>query len=249
MKSCPKCGRPVDKGSICGSCGHPLTDAQPSSRPKASRSPVLAIALAVCGIGSLILLASATRSPTTPPISESPSRRTTETVPVSDRDVTARPVESASRRPTPHWTARGESAGRRRQPKVITFELVADRDVAVWRSLVRPVLTIRCLAGTSEVFILTNSAASLEPDTRLHTIKLSFDDGAELVQMWEHSVNHDALFAPDGGALAHQIARADRMSFTFTPFNASPAVATFSVAGFSAQVQTAARKSCGWKTS
>jgi hypothetical protein len=139
------------------------------------------------------------------------------------------------------------SVGGRTQPRAITFELVADKDVAVWQSLVRPVLIVRCQARATEVFVVTNSAASIERDTRLHTVKLSFDDGNELAQMWEHSVDHEALFAPDGTALAQQIAKAKSMSFTFTPFNASPTLVTFSVAGFSGQLQPPARKACGWK--
>jgi hypothetical protein len=202
--------------------------------------------MAVCGIGSLILLVSATRSPGTPTSTESPAQKA---VAVNDPQRAARPVEAARSRPTPRWTSRRVSVDGRAQPRAITFELVADKDVAVWQRLVRPVLTVRCLAGTTEVFVLTNSAASFERDTRQNTVKLSFDDGDALAQMWEPSVKHDALFAPDGNALAHQIARAESMSFTFTPFNAPPAVATFSVAGFTAQLQPAARKSCGWKTS
>jgi hypothetical protein len=59
-------------------------------------------------------------------------------------------------------------------------------------------------------------------------------------------VNHDALFAPDGSTLLNQIASARRMSFTFTPFNASPAIVNFSVAGFDAQLARAAKR-CGLK--
>jgi hypothetical protein len=36
------------------------------------------------------------------------------------------------------------------------------------------------------------------------------------------------------------------MSFVFTPFNASPAVVQFNVAGFESQLQSAA-KNCAWK--
>ena len=127
----------------------------------------------------------------------------------------------------------------------MTFELPADEDVPVWQSLVRPVLTIRCERKASEVFVMTYTPSSFER-ARQHTVKMTFDGGTELAQEWEHSVNHDALFAPPKTDLARQIAKADRMSFTFTPFNAPPAVARFSVGGFSDQVTPALQRACGW---
>ena len=60
---------------------------------------------------------------------------------------------------------------------------------------------------------------------------------------------HDALFAPEKNDLARHIAGADRMSFTFTPFNAQSAVATFTVGGFSEQVTPALQRACGWTPS
>jgi hypothetical protein len=98
------------------------------------------------------------------------------------------------------------------------------------------------------VFVLTSSAAKIERDNATHhRVTVSFDEGGDVAQMWEHSLEHDALFAPDGRALARQIASAERMSFTFTPFNAPPAVVTFSVNGLGDELQPQARRSCGWK--
>ena len=248
MQTCPKCGRPVDKESSCASCGPgpKASDPKASKRPKPSRLPLFLIAFAICGIGSLMLIASATRSPAPPPNGDSPVRPAAAKVTVG-KPPAARPAEAPRSRPAQRWTASRLAV--RAQPDAYTFELVADHDVPVWQSLVRPVLIVRCLAKTTEVFVVTKSAAAIERDTRQHTIRLRFDDHEEVPQMWEHSVGHDALFAPDGSAVARQIAGADRMSFTFTPFNAQPTVVKFNVVGFDAQLRPAARRACGWKAS
>ena len=125
------------------------------------------------------------------------------------------------------------------------FELSADEDVKVSRKRVRPLLTVRCVAKKTEVFVVTRSPASIE-STGKHTIHVAFDGGDEDTQTWEHSVDHDALFAPDGHTLARQIVGARTMSFAFTPFNSPLAITTFSVAGFNTEVESAAKK-CGWK--
>jgi hypothetical protein len=90
---------------------------------------------------------------------------------------------------------------------------------------------------------MTHSPANIEGNTRLHSVKLSIDNGEPAAQMWEHSVDHDALFAPDGRALTRRLAGARHMAFTFTPFNAPPAVANFTVDGLGARL-AAAGKSC-----
>ena len=122
------------------------------------------------------------------------------------------------------------------------FELPADEDVELWRKHVRPVLTMRCAAKTTEVFVVTMSPAMPEGKSNLHTIKVSFDDREPVEQTWEHSVDHDALFSRDGAAMMRQITRAQRMTFSWAPFNAPPAKVTFDVDGFAAHQKTAASK-------
>ena len=100
----------------------------------------------------------------------------------------------------------------------------------------------------SEVFVMTYTPSSFER-ARQHTVKLSFDGDSELAQEWEHSVNHDALFAPEKNNLTRDIARAQKMSFAFTPFNAPSAVAKFSVGGFADQLTPALQRACGWAAS
>jgi hypothetical protein len=206
---------------------------------KQSRIWLLLIAVAIAGIGSLMLFAASRRATTTPSVTASAEIRVDKALPNS------RPRESVrepSPGPSPQWVTKGPS---RRGFNGISFELAAVDDVDVWHKRVRPVLTVRCTPKETEVFVWTQSAASIEASGK-HTVQVTFDDARSAAEMWEHSVDHDALFAPDGKALMRQIADAGTMSFTFTPFNAPPALVRFSVDGFDEQMKSAGR-ACGWR--
>jgi hypothetical protein len=271
MKNCPKCGRPVEDGPVCQSCGYalpavanlesdssavrinsPTIDKSPkppksvaagAARPRRSRFSPMAIGITAAGIAALTLLASAMRSPATPPPVQTAlaSNHVPAAAPTAAPAIISVPPASIS---VSRWSAT-ELTRRGHGTYGIMFELAADETIAVWRKRVRPVLTIQCAANTAEIFVMTDSAASFE-NTGRHTVLVGFDDGDAIEQIWDHSLNHDALFAPAGNVLLNQIASARRMSFTFTPFNASPAIVNFSVAGFDAQLARAAKR-CGLK--
>ena len=130
--------------------------------------------------------------------------------------------------------------------RTIQFELPAENDVLVWRDRVRPVLTVRCLSARTEAFVVVNWPPSVEEDADHHTARISFDDEAEIMEPWVRSVGYDALFAPDGVALARQLASVQKMRFGFTPYNASPALVEFDVRGFDELIDPLAR-TCKWK--
>jgi hypothetical protein len=129
------------------------------------------------------------------------------------------------------WTGSKQARWARDGSKTIAFELEAEKDIAVWMKRVRPLLAIRCLYHTTEVMVLPDSAASIEPNDR-HTVRVGFDGGADAQQLWFGSDDHQALFAPEGAAFANQIATARTMRFGFTPYNAKPVVIEFDVRGF-----------------
>jgi hypothetical protein len=108
---------------------------------------------------------------------------------------------------------------------------------------VRPTLAVRCLGGQTEVFVFTDTAASVEREDDKHTVHVGFDNADDVAQQWLDSADHRELFAPDGAALARQIAGARRMKFRFTPFNASPVVVEFDVHGAEEPLQ-AVTKMC-----
>jgi hypothetical protein len=96
------------------------------------------------------------------------------------------------------------------------------------------------------VFVATRSAASIEAEAGSHTVRLQIDDDAELIQQWSDSVTGQELFASDSVALARRLATAQRLRFSFTPYNAKPVAAEFAVKGFDALAPLVG-KTCGWK--
>ena len=116
----------------------------------------------------------------------------------------------------------------------------------MWHKRVRPQLAVRCFDRSAEIDVVTHSAASFEGSTNQHTVQVGFDGAAPVEQKWDHSVDHEALFAPEPGAFLDQLASAREMSFRFTPFNAAAVDVHFSVDGFAPHLSKAAR-TCGKK--
>ena len=170
-----------------------------------------------------MLLAASTRSAPTSPVDISEENRVKTASGLQHAEAAKDTSVPAMRTSAPRWVASGPS---RRAGTGVMFELSADEDVDVWRKRVRPVLTVRCSAKETEVFVVTQSAASIEP-TGQHTVQVSFDDGGAAAEMWEHSVDHDALFAPNGKGLLHQIAAAHRMSFSVLALQCSASARPF----------------------
>ena len=111
------------------------------------------------------------------------------------------------------------------------FQVDAERPVAVWNATVTPTLVVRCTKGRVDAFVYTNSAARIEPEDDDHTVKLAFDEEPGTHERWPDSIEHDALFAPDGRALAERLSSARSFRFTFAPHHAGPATALFDVRG------------------
>jgi hypothetical protein len=172
------------------------------------------------------------------------SEQPIETASSSAPALVAAPVlESA---PAPTWVGNRQATWANDGSKTISFELQATGDVAVWMARVRPLLVVRCLYRTTEVFVAIKSAASIEGQAGSHTVRLQIDDDPELVQQWSDSVTGQELFAPGGVAIVRRLATAERMRFSFTPFNSKPVMADFSVQGFD-KLAALVGTTCGWK--
>ena len=104
-----------------------------------------------------------------------------------------------------------------------------------------PVLVVRCLSRATNTFVVLGTSAKFEDDDFRRTIRVQWDDGPETVQQWEVSNSAHELFAPDGVAFVRQLAKANRLRFGFTPFNAPPVTAEFAVQGFD-QLASAGRQ-------
>ena len=146
----------------------------------------------------------------------------------------------------PTWTGQRNAAWAHDGSKTITFELQAVRDVPVWASRARPVLVVRCLSRVTNTFVVLGTSAKFEDDDFRRTIRVQWDDGPETVQQWEVSNSAHELFAPDGVAFVRQLAKANRLRFGFTPFNAQAVTAEFAVQGFD-QLASRVANTCGWR--
>jgi hypothetical protein len=211
----------------------PAQEASPSVQARMSPLMMIAAACAVAGVTAIIVLSSLQ--------STSPHQTTAVSVPAA----AAAPAR-AMPAPTPKWVGRREAQWANDGSKTISFELQAINDVNVWMSRVRPLLVVRCLYKTTEVFVAIRSSASIEGRTGIHTVRLHIDNEQEQVQEWTDSVSGQELFAPDSVALARRLANAQRLRFSFTPYNAQPVTADFSVEGFETLAPLVG-KTCGWK--
>lgn len=161
------------------------------------------------------------------------------------RANSAAAISKAESVAAPKWTGSGRPQWMSDGSRMVAFELPAENSIPVWQHRVRPTLTVRCLSGTTDVFVSSGWAASVETADR-HTVRLGFDADDEILQEWLDSEDYKALFAPDGVAMARRLARARTLRFGFTPFNTSPVVVDFDVRGLDAKIGSVARL-CRWK--
>ena len=148
--------------------------------------------------------------------------------------------------PPPTWVGARRATRARDGSKTIAFELAASNDVGVWMKRVQPLLVVRCLSRTTDVFVAIGSAASIEQQVGSHTVHIQLDDAEPVAQPWSDSLSSQELYAPDGVSLARRLARARTMRFGFTPYNSAPVVAEFDVSGFHQLVGLVAG-TCGWR--
>lgn len=153
-------------------------------------------------------------------------------------------AETAASPAAAGWTTEHQAQWLGNRPHSAAFELPADNTVSIWLGKIRPILVVRCVAKRTETFVFTGSAIRIEPRTEDHTVRFAFDGGGEVSERWPDSAEHDALFAPDGGAFAERVAHAQTMTFGYAPHNAAPVVAKFHVAGLARFLEPAA-KECG----
>jgi hypothetical protein len=163
--------------------------------------------------------------------------------PASVRPGAAAPATSSF---TQTWSGANSAywVGNRR--KSAAFELPAERTVSVWTRSVRPTLVVRCMAQSTQVFVVTESPMKIEAQTQDHTVTYSIDGEAAVTERWPDSDEHDALFAPNGAAFAQRLLHARTFRFGFTPHNVPPVATDFNVAGLAALIEPVS-KECGWK--
>ena len=204
---------------------------------------VLAVLAAVLAVGRAGIGKPEPPSPSLAASTTAPSTAASNTVPPPLPADPEAIIDSAS---PPTWVGARRATWARDGSKTIAFELAATNDVQVWMKRVQPLLVVRCLSRTTEVFVATGSAASIEKQTGTHTVHVQFDDAEPVAQPWSDSVNSQELFAPDGEALVRRLAQARTMRFGFTPYNSAPVVAAFDVTGFD-KIAGLVAAACGWR--
>jgi len=173
-------------------------------------------------------------------------------------DVAAARVEAAPPKPSraaappaatisQKWNSDNRAYWVGNERKAAAFELPAENTVTIWMNEVRPLLVVRCIAKSTEVFVWTGTALAMEANTEDHAVTYRLDDEPELTERWRDSAEHDALFTPDGAAFTERLIRARSMRIGYTPHNAASVVAQFNVSGLGTLVEAFA-KECGWKS-
>jgi hypothetical protein len=213
----------------------PVPEGQPVQRPSSVASLVLvSVALLAGAAGTFMFLGA------------HPSAGTVSSTVVNGAAATSAPGATAAVTAVTHqWSREDEYRWIANHKRSVAYELEADQQVRVWTTHVRPSLVVRCLNRKTEVFVYTETPSKLESTDGLHSVRLTFDDAAGSEERWPDSAEHDALFAPDGTALARRISSAHHLRFGFSPHNADPVQVDFEL-GDAAAVMSHVAKTCGW---
>jgi hypothetical protein len=269
MTTCSNCARPIDEGcDACPHCGRGMTGADAVGMPphavraaaadprrgaslrdalRAARSSRwllagAAMVMFAAGLATLLVVGGQSRKAQ----ASAPAPAVVPAPPAPAEDLQRPERTRAPKRAAPKWEHGRYSGTTYGGARTLAFELAAEKYVPVWMNRVRPVLEVRCLAGTTDVYVTTHWAASMEDVPDVHTVQVGFDEGPDVAEQWLDAEDRRALFAPNGVDLARRIAGARRMRFGFTPFNAAPVVVDFDVRGFDQLVGRIA-KACRWK--
>jgi hypothetical protein len=258
LKQCSSCAREIpESATVCDACSQWAADvvispasveasqqvAAPAAAggtkppaPRAGKKRLPFVLLGVGGAGIMMLaLLSARGTPS--------SGATGGAAPAALPSPSAVPPAASF---TQKWSTENRAYWVGNRPKGFAFELPAENTVQVWTRHVQPALVVRCMSQMAQVFVVTESALKIEPETDDHTVTFSFDDEPKVAERWPDSADHDALFAPDGSAFAQRLMRARTLRFGYTPHNADPVVAAFNVNGLGPLIEPAI-KECGWR--
>ena len=214
----------------------PQADQASPERPQSAASQWLLFAGIAVAVVSLVIALGVLREEEEAPPAETPP-------PVA---VTPPPAPDVESTPPPTWAGSRQISRADDGSKSIVFTLAAMGDLPVWMSHARPALVVRCLYRRTEAFVALDTSTSYEDDADRRTVTIQWDHDPASTQRWGLSESGKELFAPDGVALVRRLAAARSVRFGFTPFNASPVTAEFTVEGFGELAGLIAR-TCGWR--
>ena len=215
-----------------------VVPAKEKEQPATARLPwmvvavVIAIAASVAGVVAALVF-----------IGVRPQPVVATTPPAVTASAASSPIADSS--PAPTWTGARRASWANDGSKTIAFTLASTRDVPVWMSYARPVLAVRCMYKSTEVFVVLDTSAGFEEADR-RTVRVQWDDEPVSTEQWGVSETGRELFAPDGVGMLRRLAGARQLRFGFTPFNAQPVTADFAVQGFD-QLAGLVASTCGWR--
>ena len=100
-------------------------------------------------------------------------------------------------------------------------------------------LAIRCNSGKTEVFVWADQIIEESP------VRIKLDDATPVRQSWSRAESYDALFAPNGAALARQLSKHNTFLIEVKPLDKLPEVLEFDLRGLDQNISYVA-EACNW---
>jgi type VI secretion system protein VasI len=130
--------------------------------------------------------------------------------------------------------------------KTVILRLQAENDISGWpRKTVTPSLVIRCKERQTEAYFVTGMSPMVEYGTDGATITLRIDKASAFKLRAGKSTDGDALFLPSAVSQIKKLMTGTSLLFEFVPFNSSPQMASFQIAGLAEAVKPV-KEACKW---
>jgi type VI secretion system protein VasI len=143
------------------------------------------------------------------------------------------------------WTTKSETS-RIDDSKTVVLGLQAESAITGWpRKSHTPSLIIRCKERQTEAYFVTGMTPNVEYGTDGATITLRIDKAPAFKLEAEKSTDGEALFLPAAITQIKELMNGSTLLFEFVPFNSSPQMTTFQIAGLSEAIKPL-REACKW---
>lgn len=130
--------------------------------------------------------------------------------------------------------------------KTVILDLQADTKISGWPGKTKtPALVIRCKERKTDAYIVTGMSPMVEYGTDDVTITLRIDKAPAFKLKASKSTDREALFIPSAVANLKRLMGGSTLLFEFVPFNSSPQMTTFQIAGLAEAIKPV-REACKW---
>lgn len=130
--------------------------------------------------------------------------------------------------------------------KTVILRLPAESSISGWPGKTHtPSLIIRCKEHQTEAYFNTGMAPMVEYGIDGATITLRIDKASAFKLRAEKSTDGEALFIPSVIAQLKKLMGGSTLLFEFVPFNSSPQMTTFQIAGLAEAIKPV-RETCKW---